>query len=66
MEEMELKKPYFEPTINVYEIEPIRILGASPSEDETEPVGEEEYVWWINWKTFYARWESVYTHFLLL
>ena len=45
MEEMELKKPYFEPTINVYEIESIRILGASPSEDETEPVGEEEYVW---------------------
>ena len=45
MEEMELKKPHFEPTINVYEIEPIRILGASPSEDETEPVGEEEYVW---------------------
>ena len=45
MEEMELQKPYFEHTINVYEIELIRILGASPSEDETEPVGEEEYVW---------------------
>lgn len=44
MEEMELKKPYFEPTINVYEIEPIRILGTSSSEDDTEPVGEEEYV----------------------
>lgn len=45
MEEMELKKPYFEPTINVYEIEPIKILGTSSSEDDTEPVGEEEYVW---------------------
>ena len=45
MEEMELKKPYFEPTINVYEIAPIRILGTSSSEDDTEPVGEEEYVW---------------------